>query len=444
MVVWAPALKATINGVVDTDGLCAIGRSHVYRYPGKGQTIHLGSFGDGTVPEVSHFCTSTIPLHHTYNSRWVHFQLRLISIDSTTCNISDTAYVKVRVGNNLVIPNFTALPRTGGCQSLTFEFRNTTTAALPVYGPTDFLWDFGDNTTPQRMGFGNTTHTYAAAGTYNVKLVVEDSAFCNSPDSVKKEVRLAVNVQARFETPDKGCVPYRAVFTNTSQGGTDFAWDFGDGHTSKDVNPFNVYTATGTYLVKLVAIDTTTCNRTDTYSFSITVYPIPTAGFSVSPNPAQENKPANFSNFSSGAISYSWDFGDGQSSTEANPSHQYDATGTYHACVAAINAAGCSDTFCLDVRAVVVPLLDVPNAFTPGNFGVNSTIKVVGFGIGKMDWKIYNRWGQRIFESTSPKLGWDGTFKGTLQPMDVYTYTLDVEFTDGKKVKKTGDISLLR
>jgi gliding motility-associated-like protein len=61
-----------------------------------------------------------------------------------------------------------------------------------------------------------------------------------------------------------------------------------------------------------------------------------------------------------------------------------------------------------------------------------------------MDWKIYNRWGQLIFQSTNKQQGWDGTFKGKLQAMDVYVYTLDVEFTDGKKLRKTGDITLLR
>jgi gliding motility-associated-like protein len=96
------------------------------------------------------------------------------------------------------------------------------------------------------------------------------------------------------------------------------------------------------------------------------------------------------------------------------------------------------------VTAKVIPLLDLPNAFTPGKFGPNSAISVAGFGIGKMDWRIYNRWGQLIFQTNNRKQGWDGTFKGAVQPMDVYTYTLDVEFTDGKKLRKTGDITLIR
>ena len=86
----------------------------------------------------------------------------------------------------------------------------------------------------------------------------------------------------------------------------------------------------------------------------------------------------------------------------------------------------------------------MPNAFTPGRFGLNSVVSVRGFGIIKMDWKIYNRWGQLIFQSSSKRQGWDGTFKGKLQPTDVYGYTLDAEFNDGKKLRKTGDITLLR
>ena len=93
---------------------------------------------------------------------------------------------------------------------------------------------------------------------------------------------------------------------------------------------------------------------------------------------------------------------------------------------------------------IINPLLDVPNAFTPGKYGVNGIVKVAGFGIGKMSWKIYNRWGQVVFATNDRKQGWDGTFKGAVQPMDVYTYTLDVEFTNGIKLRKTGDITLLQ
>ncbi len=124
--------------------------------------------------------------------------------------------------------------------------------------------------------------------------------------------------------------------------------------------------------------------------------------------------------------------------------HQYNETGTYNPCLITYNEFGCTDTACDNVQALIRPLLDVPNAFTPGRFGQNGVIAVRGFGIGRMEWKIYNRWGQVVFQTNNRKTGWDGTYKGQPQPMDVYAYTLDVEYTDGTKIRKTGDITLIR
>lgn len=433
------SVKATINGVFDTVGCVPLTVRFIDTLA-KGKR-YIWHYGDGTSPDTTLAPNNSVS--HTYNNVGT-YRLMLVSIDSATCNIADTAYASIRVGNNEVTPNFTAV-KIGGCQSYTFQFTNTTTAVIPVYTPNSFLWDFGDGSTPQRAGLNTVTHTYASPGTYNVKLTVDDSVFCNAPDTITKQVRLAVNVKAQFTTPDRGCQPYTAQFANTSLGGTDFVWDFGDGSpTSAEIDPTHLYPNTGTYTVKLTAIDTTTCNRTDATTFNITVYPVPNAEFDFSPKPGDINKPINFTNQSIGAVSYLWDFNDGETSTLANPGHLFNETKTFDVCLIATNAAGCSDTICKPVEARVTPLLDVPNAFTPGKGGTISTIGVRGFGIGKMSWRIYNRWGQLMFESSSVKSTWDGTYKGAIQPQDVYTYTLDVEFTDGKKLRKTGDITLLR
>ena len=434
------SIKTTIDGVIDTVG-CLPMTVRVMDTLAMAK-MYIWDFGDPANPKKD---TSYAPNNfssHVYNSVGT-FQLKVIAIDSTTCNISDSAISQVRVSYNSIQPDFIAT-KTGGCQSKTFEFQNTTTAVLPTYTNNTFLWDFGDNTPPQRAGISNILHTYAAAGTYNVNLTTDDINFCNAPISISHTVRLADTVRAGFETPDKGCVPYLASFSNTSLGGIDFLWDFGDGSTSTNVNPTHLYAATGTYSVTLTATDSSTCNRSDNYIFSIVVYDIPAAGFNFSPNPTKPNMAVEFNNFSTGASNYLWDFGDGQTSTLENPTHLYNATGTYKTCLVAFNAAGCTDTFCLDISVIVLPFLDVPNAFTPDKFGTNGVVKVLGYGIAKMDWKIYNRWGQNIFSSTSQSTGWDGTFNGVTQPMDVYTYTLDVVFSDGKKFRKTGDISLLR
>jgi gliding motility-associated-like protein len=410
----------------------------------KGKT-YIWDPGDGSGQQ-----TTVAPnnfLTHTYNSIG-RFRAMLISIDPSTCNVSDTAFAIIRVGDNAVQPNF-RYTKVGDCNSLEFEFENTSTAGdATKFNSNTFIWDFGDGTPSVKQGFTpNIRHTFPAPGPYTVRLLVDDSLFCNAPIFKDSLLRLASNVRARFTTPAFGCAPYNAVFRNTSIGGTNFIWQFGDGQESSDGSPTvtHPYANPGTYNVRLIAIDDNTCNKRDTTAFfTITVFSKPVARFDWGVQPPQANTRTFFTNLSIGATRYLWNFGDGETSTDVNPVHQYNETNNFTVVLVAYNAAGCTDTFPLTVSAIINPLLDVPNAFTPGKFGINGIVKVVGFGIAKMNWKIYNRWGQLVFESQDRRQGWDGTFKGVLQPMDVYTYTLEAEFSDGKKMRKTGDINLLR
>ncbi len=431
------ALRASINGVpYDTVGCVPITVNFTDTLQ-RGK-LYYWSYGDGFGD------TTTAPnSNHTYTTVG-KFRVRLIAIDSSTCNISDTAYTTIKVGNNKVFLDFISnkLPP---CTNLSYSFTNTSSPTFGGFNPNTFTWDFGDNTPPVVQSQAPPViHTYAGPGTYLVKLAIDDTTFCNSPVDTIKTVRLSPQVQALFVTPPTGCVPYTADFVNNSLGGLNFFWDFGDGTTSTQDNPSHLYANPGTYLVRLKAFDSTSCNKVDSASFSITVSSIPFASFSYNPNPPEENKFTNFVNLSVGAIKYVWDFADGDTSTEVNPSHIFPETATYKVCLNAANAAGCSDDTCMDIRALIKPLVDVPSAFTPGRFGINGRIKVEGFGIAQMHWVIYNRWGQKIYETDNRKSYWDGTFKGKLQPVDVYAYTLDVTFSDGKKFRKTGDITLLR
>jgi len=86
----------------------------------------------------------------------------------------------------------------------------------------------------------------------------------------------------------------------------------------------------------------------------------------------------------------------------------------------------------------------VPNTFTPNNDGKNDVFYVYGTTIAKMKLRVYNQWGQFLYESVSIQNGWDGTYKGEMQPNGVYVYYLDVEFNDGTKSMKKGTITLLR
>jgi len=409
-------------------------------------TLHKGvnyywAFNDGTPVQI----TTTPNITHTFENVGT-YQVMLISEDSSTCNIRDTSYKTISVGNNDVNLDFSQI-KLPPCESLAIQFNNLSTVNAGSFGPQTFVWDFGDGSprdTSNKLPPVN--HTYAQPGNYEVTLYLIDPLFCNAPASITKTVRVNPIVTASFTTQPYGCVPYEAAFNNTSLAGTDFIWHFGDGATSTNENPTHLYPLAGDYPVTLIAIDSGTCNKIDTSDvFIIHVVNIPHAEFTWNPNPPERNVPVSFTNLSSAdAVTFFWDFGDGETGTVKNPVHEYLASGEYMVTLVAYNAQGCPDTFKLPVQVLVDPLLDVPNAFTPERFGVNAQIHVIGYGITKMDWKIYNRWGQLMFHSTNKDFGWDGKYKGKLQPMDVYAYVLVAEFADGKKVTKKGDITLIR
>ena len=407
----------------------------------KNAVSYEWNFGDGS-PQIK----TTVPgSSHTFNAIGT-YTVMLVAIDSNTCNIRDTSYVHVIVRDNKAVLKFNPV-KLNPCDSFKYRFDNVSTAPIP-FGSNSFTWDFGDGSPRVVTGTGNVFHNYNAPGTFNVKLIFSDTSFCNSPDTVTMQLRVAALVKAQFTTDSAGCAPYDAAFTNTSLAGQTFQWDFGDGSTSTDINPTHLYPIAGSYTVTLIANDSATCNKTDTARLTLLVQDKPKADFSFIPDPPVENTPTTFTNLSSpDAVRFIWKFGDGDTlatTSRLNVSHQYNATGTFNTCLVAFNIAGCPDTLCKQVSALVVPAVDVPNAFTPQSGNINNKVFVKGFGISKMRFIIWNRWGQKVFESNDRNIGWDGKYSGVLQPMDVYAYTLDVEFFDGKRASKKGDITLIR
>lgn len=400
-------------------------------------------FGDGS----SQVTTTTPTVSHTYTKVGT-YQVMLVAIDSSTCNVRDTSYMSVRVAENQARIDYNPV-KLEPCEAFRYRFDNLSVSVSgQPFGPNSFEWDFGDNTPRVPAGTQPVFHTYANPGTYTVRMYLVDSNFCNYGDSVVRTLRVAALVDAAFTTPQAGCAPYNAVFTNTSAGGQTFQWSFGDGATSTESSPVHSYNVPGTYIVRLVVTDSATCNIRDTASTTITVAGLPTAAFTAAPQPPTINTPTTFTpTVSPDVVQYKWLFGDGDSlvTNVGGPvQHQYNSTGTFNACLVVFNAVGCSDTVCAPVESVIRIAADVPTAFTPNSGDVNSVVYVRGFGIAKMTFTIWSRWGVKVFETTDRNTGWDGKYKGTLLPMDVYAYTLNIEFFDGNKLSKKGDITLIR
>ena len=439
-------VSSAINGVaLDTAGCVPL--TVVFTDQIRNAQSYIWNFGDGGADQGPIPAATGFTQTHIYTSTGT-YRVMLIAIDSTTCNIRDTSYMNIRVGDLRALVDFEAI-KVGPCAAFQYQFNNLSQAPPSrLFTDTSFSWNFGDGSPIVIAGMNSVNHTFPAPGTYNVILTMRDSAYCNYPESDTLQLSVASNVDARFETPPTGCVPYTLEVDNTSIAGQTWQWDFGDGGTSTAFEPTHIYNTPGTYTITLVATNPNTCNVTDTARITITVLDNPVADFSFSPTVPVENTPHTFTNLSSpDAVRFKWDFGDGDSllTTSRLPVvHQYNTTGTFNACLTAYNAAGCADSLCRPVTTLITPLVDVPNAFTPQSGDINSKVMVRGFGIAKMRFIIWNRWGQKVFETNSRLEGWDGRVGGQVQPMDVYAYTLDVEFFDGTKTTKKGDVTLIR
>jgi gliding motility-associated-like protein len=88
--------------------------------------------------------------------------------------------------------------------------------------------------------------------------------------------------------------------------------------------------------------------------------------------------------------------------------------------------------------------LGVPTAFSPNGDGMNDELKVFGSGFAEIDFKVFNRYGELVFETTDPNMGWDGTVNGVKQEMEVYTYYIRVRYQDKGVVEESGNVTLLR
>ena len=268
--------------------------------------------------------------------------LSFLDFNGCTHDTSKSNYILVADPN----PSFSVTP-TIGCAPLVTNFTETGTNTPGAY-TTNWTWVFGDGTTAN-LTSGTTTHTYAP-GIYSVKVYLTDNIGCVDsllrPNYIQSRQTIAA-----FKADDTtACLNQPIDFTNNSSSSTGaaltYTWDFGDGSpTSNAVDPIHTYTQTGAFTVTLIATDNTGCADTLTLPAYIKVAK-PSASFTMSDTFALcPPLIVQFTNSSTGAAGYTWDFGDGSSpSPVPNPSNIYTNPGIYNIRLIATNSYGCTDT----------------------------------------------------------------------------------------------------
>lgn len=222
-----------------------------------------------------------------------------------------------------------------------------------------YAWDFGDGNI---SSLPNPTHTYTSDGTFTVKLIVTSAAGCS--DTLVKAAYIQVQrPRIQFSgLPKNGCAPVTITPTATVLGNhtiTGYQWSFGDGTTSTSATPSHTYSKTGTYDVQLTVTTASGCSDMAVYTKAVRVGEKPKANFTHTPVTVCPYDRVYFIDKSTGTIDqWFWDFGDGGTSTEQNPVHQYGDTGWHHVRLVVYNNT-CPDTIVIRNAVYVNPPISI-------------------------------------------------------------------------------------
>jgi gliding motility-associated-like protein len=289
---------------------------------------------------------------------------------------------------------------------------------------------------------GNTTTVNVSPSIntmYNITSIVSTTSGCVATISgAAYASELVINRLPTAAVSSNGPVcagnPLNLVGTNPNGiSGVIYSWTGPNGFTSSQASPVINSPTVGSSGKYVLTISNNACIGKDSITVSVT--PSTTAAFDtiVMSNPTDPKEIMFVNNSDPSSTSYLWNFGDGNTSTAANPTHQYfGTTGIVQVTLIAYSANGCNDTIVRTINLSIVIIneeakLYMPNSFTPdGNeynqyFGpvFNESVDLVNFNM-----KIYNRWGQLIFDTNDPNKGWDGSFNGKLVPTGGYTWVL--------------------
>ncbi len=381
-----------------------------------------------------------------------HNQSVTVSPDTTTVytltgnvtgfNCPATLYQQVYVKPQL-FATFTS-PSDEICQGEQFTINYTGNADANA----NYTIDWSNNGTLQGSGQGPYTFVFDSTGNEQITLTVEENGCFSEPFS--KTITVHPTPITDF-TADitEDCEPLTVNFSDISQNlssQTTYEWDFGTGDKSNLQNPQYTYDSAGNYQVSLKVINNGLCHNTKTYTDFIKVHDVPEVDFT--PDPQQtvlEEATISFTNNSNSTEPYGilWDFGDGDTSAIANPTHTYTATGIYQVWLTLTTSFGCTSNLMKEVTVNPDFSAFAPNSFTPNGDGLNDTFKIMGVGIKKFKIEIYNRWGQLLFQSDNIEEGWDGKYNGELVPRGTYVYKVYYTTFLDKNVEKTGTVTVI-
>jgi gliding motility-associated-like protein len=374
--------------------------------------------------------------------------LYVVATDGLGCT-SDTLAMSTYFNTAILVgagPSDTVYVCDGLCVELTAGAGGGT-------GAIDIVWTADDGNGPVEIA---ETYNTTECPIVNTLYVAVGTDGCTPPgyDSVYVMV---------YETPEAiidvnvydGCYPTTIEFFNLTDPDMigNCEYDLGDGNVLAVCSDFEyTYAFPGEYFPTLTVVSPDGCSDTDTVDFSISIHGYPEASFTWEPLPVNTlESEVQFFDLSLDAVSWDWNFGGMGVAGLPDPMFNFppEDLQSFIVCLKVENEFGCEDSICIDLFIESVLLVYVPNAFTPDGDGTNDYFFPVVKGIDPNEYRfvIYDRWGNRVFTSTTPNEVWEGGYDGSdyFVQNDIYIWRLEVkELSTGEEKIYKGHVSLLR
>ncbi len=380
-------------------------------------------------------------LSYTFTSPGV-YDVRLISLLNNGCP-SDTSLKTITV-HPKPVAEFN-IQKDSVCGAPMFvEFINNST------GNIDNVWYVNGSILSQDPNFNN---IFGSVSTNDISLIVQNEFLC--ADTIHKTLDIYLQPKADFAVREKACEGDILLIENKSTNAVSYLWNIESQGTTTVSQPELIFEASGTYGITLIASYNAFCKDTFSLAVPIRIFDSPTADFDYQGG-YDENilGEVRFNNLSIDYDRSLWDFGDGNTSDEESPVHEYDINRNLLVKLTVYNDNNgqftCIDSITKPVAPEWITTFFAPNALSPEyGEGDVKVFKPVGVGLATYKINVYSPWGQAVWtsdklENTSPVEVWDGTYNNAIVPQGAYSWMADVTFVNGIRKVYKGSVTVVR
>jgi gliding motility-associated-like protein len=394
------------------------------------------AYSDGAINLTT--AGGTAPFTYLWSSGQTSEDVANLTAGNYAVTITDTNNCQRNFGFVLIQPPVLAAASSID-QPTCFGYADGTVFTTVIGGtaPFSFLWN---------NGVTSADNVNISPGVYDVTVTDNNNCSFTLSTVLTQPAQIQVSFIADVLV---GCDPLVVNLTNDSQEQFSSNWTFGDGTDGIGNQIEHTFSGEGCFDVNLQITDIDGCTNNVTYSDFICVLETPDAEIGLSPNYVGiANPDVEITNLTSGADTYSWSFGDTEVYNYFQPgivTYPTYVSDQYYVSLIAYNDNGCVDSTFRIINFDNSLVIYVPNAFTPDGDEFNNIFKpIFAAPVASYNLKIYNRWGEILFESNDTEVGWNGTYNGTLVQDGAYTWDILVTTFETRTYRKQGTVSILK